>query len=214
MTELTLAEEVMLIALDDETGAGRSRPGLDLGVAGAVLMELTALGRLELGAGSTLELKDTSDTGVAHLDAELGKIAAEGGMKVAQALRKLRRSATEGAAESLVERGVLREEKARVLGVVPRRRYPEVDAAPEAEIRARLNAAVLDGAEPDERTAVLVSVLDAARLRRQAFPGADRAPVKKRMEELAEGQWVGTAVRKEVVRQIAIIAAATSGGAH
>ena len=51
-SELTLAEELILIALDDETGTLISLPpfALELGLASAVIGELTLKGRLDTDA--------------------------------------------------------------------------------------------------------------------------------------------------------------------
>nr|WP_308407093.1 GPP34 family phosphoprotein [Streptomyces sp. APSN-46.1] len=67
-------------------------------------------------------------------------------------LTKDQSKAIAAALESLCKRGVAVEEKHKALGVFPIRRYPEADGAVERELRERLRAVVLDGAEPDTRT--------------------------------------------------------------
>src|SRR4051794_20488345 len=42
MTDLLLAEELLLIALDDDSGANHAQVTLDAGLAGAVLLDLVA----------------------------------------------------------------------------------------------------------------------------------------------------------------------------
>ncbi|WP_119293708.1 GPP34 family phosphoprotein [Streptomyces sp. YIM 130001] len=213
MTKLTLPEEFMLIALDDESGGGKTRPGIDYAVAGMALVQLALDHRVEVREDDTVSVLDPAASGVPVLDSVLAKAAGErDGVKVKTLLRRCRRGAVDGTLESLVARGALKKRTSRVLGLLPLTRYPEADGSAEREVRERLSAVVLGGAEPDERTAALVSVLHAARLRGKAFPDADRKQVNKRMDEVSEGQWIEPVVRQAVRRTRAAIIAASSGG--
>ncbi|AXK31446.1 GPP34 family phosphoprotein [Streptomyces armeniacus] len=214
MTRLTLPEELMLIALDDETGGGKLRPGVDYAVAGMALVELSLQGRVDVSEDDRVSVLDSNPVGVSYLDAELAKIVEKSeGSKVGTVLRRSHMSAINGAVDSLVERGVLEKKTKRVLGLLPISRYPEAEGAPELEIRKRIGDVVLEGGEPDERTAALIAVLHGAKLWGKAFPDADRKQVKKRMEEISEGSWVQGAVAHAVKRtRIAIAAAAAHGG--
>ncbi|WP_327350807.1 GOLPH3/VPS74 family protein [Streptomyces sp. NBC_01304] len=210
--KLTLPEELVLIAFDDQSGGGKARVGVDYAVAGLTLVELAVAGRVDVQEDDAVTVLDARPTGTAFVDAELAKIVEGDGASMGKLLRRAHRSALNGAVESLVARGVLKREKGRAFGVLPVTRFPQADAAPEREIRDRLSAAVLQGEEPDERTAALVAVLNGARLWGKAFPGQDRKQVKKRMDEISEGQWVGPVVRRAVRRTRAAILAASSGG--
>lgn len=194
MTELTLAEEFMLVVLDDEDGGGKHGFRVHFAVAGAVLAELVLAGRVEL-ADDTLRALDPTPTGTPHLDAALAKIAADPGIKASRVLHGHGNAAVDGVTADLVERGVLREEKKRKLGVVPVRSFPTVDGSAEERVRARLTEVALAGAQPDGRTAALIALLVPLRLWNKAFPdGAGQA--KPRLKEIAEGSAVHPSVRR------------------
>lgn len=137
-------------------------------------------------------------------------------MKVGKALRRTYRSAPNAAIAALIERGILQQETKRILGVVQIRRYPEAEATAETGLRSRLADVVLNGHQPDARTAALISILHAAKLWGKGFPDSDRRTVKTRMAEISEGQPVSPSVRKAILRTqgaiIAMTAAAASGG--
>lgn len=207
---LTVAEEVVLIALDEDTGGGRTRLGLDWAVAGAVVVELALTERIAVGDDDVVTVVDPAPTGVGYLDAVLAEAGSQ--VKVSTLLRRTRSGAPGRTIAALVERGVLRRRRTRLLGLVPAHRFPTDDASPGSEIRTRLADAVLDGHEPDERTAALIGVLHAARLWRRALPAGRRRQVRTRMGDIAKGQAVGPAVRKAIARTKGAIAAMAASG--
>lgn len=85
-----------------------------------------------------------------------------------------------------------------MLGMFPVRRYPEADGTFERELRARLAAVVLDGEEPDTRTAGLIALIHSAKLHALAFPDRPRKEVAARMAEIADGQWAAESVRTAI----------------
>lgn len=189
----------MLLSLDDDSGAAKERGNVGWAAGGGVLVELTLTGRIDI-EDDRVTVRDAQPTGVPYLDEHLAHIKEHGrSWKVQDCLRAVAKEAAAGATQALVDRGVLREEKKRVLGLFPTRRYPEVDGAGEEEVRHRLDRVVIDGADPDERTAALVALLHGARLRGLAFPQREgRKQIEARMAEIAEGQWVQPAVRRAI----------------
>jgi hypothetical protein len=216
MTRLTLAEEVMLLSLDDDSGAAKERAGAHWALAGAALVELVLAGRVEV-EDDRAKVVDASPLGVPHLDTALASIAEKGPeLKVKRALERAK-CVHDRTTESLISRGLVREEKKKVLGLFPVTRYPEADGAAETELRERLASVVLRGADPDERTASLVALIRGAKLGKLAFPGEDRRQVDTRMEEIAKGQWVQPAVRRAIDQAeaiiIAVVVTTTAGAA-
>ncbi|MGW6918645.1 GOLPH3/VPS74 family protein [Kitasatospora sp. NPDC054939] len=211
---VTLSEEIMLLSLDDENGQAKDRWTIGWIVSGGLLLELALAERIRVADGR-LEVADAAPTGSALLDGCLERLAAWIGTTrsatVANWLRKDQGKAVETTLASLCARGIVVEERNRVLGLFPVRRYPEADGAVERELRGRLAAAVLEGAEPDDRTRGLIALLHGARLRRLAFPGLPRTQVEPRMAAIAEGEWAGEAVRDAIrTTQAAVLAAATT----
>ncbi|RSS34087.1 GPP34 family phosphoprotein [Streptomyces sp. WAC08241] len=199
---VTLAEEIVLLSLDDESGAAKEKQSAAWAVAGGILLDLVLAGRVTVDGGR-LRVADETPTGVPLLDERLRRIAEWAGRrsgtpKVTEWLTKDCRKAARAATDSLRGRGLVRAERRRVLGIFPVTRYPEADGSVERELRDRLRAVVLGGAAPDPRTAGLVALVHGAKLHRLAFPDVPRKEVAPRLAEIAAGQWVAEDVRRAI----------------
>src|SRR5690348_10598141 len=71
-----LADDFLLLALDDQGTNLVGDPGLDYGLAGAVLLDLMLAGRLVLADGQVV-VADPTPVGEPIADAALDRIAAE-----------------------------------------------------------------------------------------------------------------------------------------
>ncbi|MEU1877606.1 GPP34 family phosphoprotein, partial [Streptosporangium sp. NPDC020072] len=205
----TIAEEILLLAYDEAEGRLlTSSIELDAALGGSLLAELAVNGRIDL-ADRKVTVLDPTPLGERELDATLALIAAETRRRKADWwVRKLYSSGVRKRLLSgLAERGVLDERRHKVLGLFPSTRYPERDPRIEREIRQRIGD-VLTGAEPDERSAVLIAVLHAAKIDRKAFPGADKARIK----EITEGRWAADAVARSIAAVNAAVVGAGVGG--
>lgn len=209
----TLGEEIMLLSLDDESGAAKDRQSAGWAVAGGILLDLVMAGRVSVDDGR-VRVTDQAPTGVALLDGRLEQLAAWAGRrsrppKVTDWLTKDHSKAVTATIESLRERGLVAQEQHKVLGLFPVKRYPEADGAAERELRERLAAVVLEGGAPDDRTEGLVALIHSAKLHRLAFPGVPRKELSARMSEISEGQWAGESVRKAIRDMQAAMVAVT-----
>ncbi|MFJ8335931.1 GPP34 family phosphoprotein [Streptomyces sp. NPDC094437] len=194
----TLGEQLLLLSLDDESGAAKESAKVALAISAAALVECALADRIEVTDGR-VTVVDATPIGEPALDAALALIVGKERPSSAKDwINRLKRDAMAEANAGLIAKGLVREEKKKVLGLIPVRRYPEADGSVEVAVRRRLDAAVLEGATPDERTGVLVALLHGAKLHRLAFPDADARRVAAAMETLAQGQWAATAVRQVV----------------
>jgi hypothetical protein len=187
VTSIALAEELLLLGYDDESGkATVSRIGLDLGMAAAVMIELALAGRIKLGEGRTVAVIDQTPTGHPIADGVLTRIANDSPHTVASWVQRLRHGLRDGVLADLCSRGVVRELDETALGFITLHRYPVVDRKPEAEVRARLTAAISGDKPPDERTAALAALIVAVRMEPTLRLSAqDQATAHQRMEEIA-----------------------------
>jgi hypothetical protein len=211
---MLLAEELLLLALDDRTG--RITVGeIDKGLAGAVLLELALLDRVRVaGKGETVRagrLVLQPGPALEHpvLAGGLATVEGREGRKPEQVIDALGKGLRDRLADGLVDAGVLRREKHRVLGVFPARRLPAQDVAHEATVREQIRAA-LDGATPGERTAALIALLSALNAVTTVFDVPDKRAARRRAREIAEGQWAAAAVRKAVEAVYAATTAAVA----
>lgn len=209
---VTLAEEIMLLSLDDESGAAKERTAAAWAVAGGILLDLALAGRVSV-ADKALRTVDPTPTGVPLLDGRLRTItdwsAKRRSAKVTAWLTKDRSKAPRATLDSLVSRGLVTEQRHHALGLFPVRRYPEADASVERELRGRLSGAVLGDGRPDDRTAGLIALLHGAKLHRIAFPDVPPKTVEDRMAKIADGQWAGEGVREAIRNMQAAMVAAT-----
>lgn len=208
--DVTLAEELLLIAYNDETGkASTGSAELDCGLAGAVLLYLALAGRIDVVDGRVTVL-DAAASGEPVNDSVLERIARDGkARKPEWWVGKLRSKVRSGVLARLTERGVLRPERHKLMGMLPVQRYPGLDSGVKSAARTRLDRAVVNGVEPDTRTAALASLLHACGLAKRTFPELDRRRLKARMKEINEGQWASAAVRKAIQSIQAAVAAST-----
>ncbi|MFC8269740.1 GPP34 family phosphoprotein [Streptomyces cinereoruber] len=199
---VTLAEEIMLLSLDDASGAAKEKQSAAWAVAGGILLDLVLAGRVAVDGGR-LRVADRTPTDVPLLDERLRLIAGWAGRrsrapKTTEWLTKDCAKAVKATTESLHGRGLVRAEQRRVMGLFPVTRYPEADGSVERELRDRLRAVVLDGAEPDTLTAGLLALVHGAKLHRVAFPDVPRKEIAPRLEEITAGQWAAEDVRRAI----------------
>jgi hypothetical protein len=129
-------------------------------------------------------------------------------------LRPLRQRLARG----LVQRGILSEEHAKALGILPQTRFPTIDAAPERELRGRLQEVLVAGREPTEEEALLIGLLEPLELIASVVPHDQRKTARQRAKAVAEQGLAGTAVRDAVravqVALFAVIGGGGAGGGH
>lgn len=199
-----LAEDLLLLALDDESGKavldGITLPRV---LAGGVLLELASEGVVVLDADGARGKKGRLVVGGSVPDDPLladaaARLAAGRPMKPEAAIEKLAKNIRDAVLERIVDNGWVREERGKVLGLFPTRRWPAVDESHERQVRAELRAVLVDGLTPSPRTAALISLLSAAKLAPAIAPDADKKQITKRAKDIAQGEWASAAVRKAV----------------
>lgn len=203
---LPLTQELLLIALDEETGKRKRTDTLDYGLAGAALTELVLLRRVDI-IDKKVQVIDPSPTGDPVIDGILAELAQKP-RSAKSFINKFRSGMSRKVGEQLAAANIVTQEHSKFLGLFPNDKFVERNGIPEREIRARLDSVVLQGAEPDERTGALATLIDATQLTKQAFPDVPKREIKPRLKELSESAWASDAVRRAIQdMQAAIITA-------
>ncbi|MPY79019.1 MAG: GPP34 family phosphoprotein [Actinophytocola sp.] len=205
---MLLAEDLLLLSYDDDTGRKSGVGNLDYALAGAVLIELAERGRLDVTEKGRLTLTDDAPTGETVLDDWLGKAAKYEGKKPKDAVPSLSSGLADRLFAMLAERGILREEKGKVLGIFPTTRWPAQDTSHELALRERLRAVLVDGADPDERTAPLIALLSAVDAVGEVVDKHERKDAKQRAAQIAEGNWASAETKKAVEELTAAVVVA------
>lgn len=196
---MSLAEQLLLVALDDEKGADTANwgGGVEAGLAGALLLELAAAGCVTdeqgklVAAGGDPPADPLAAAALEVIRNDRKRRDAKAWIgRLPTALKPLRGRV----ADELVRRGVLERESHRRLGLFERTRYPARDPEPERQLRARLTDVLVTGRDPTRDEAMLVSLLHAYDLVKRVVPKDDRGAARKRAKELAKGELIGAAV--------------------
>jgi len=196
---LTFIEEIVLLALDDETGALLPMPPLAFryALAGAAICDLALLNRIDTDPDKLVVLSK-EPTGDPLLDEVLTAILSVGStLRVSgwlNVLSEISKNLESAALDRLVARGILRREEKKILWVFGVRRYPTVDNQERTEVRTRLANLILGDDLPDPRDAILISLLCASHLADKIFAGREFKMRSERMATLAKMDLVGREV--------------------
>ena len=192
------------MALDDKTGKLHPLPerALDLALAGALLMELRLMGRIDRSENQ-LNVVSREDTGDALMNEMLQKLdrkdepltiqAAIG--SVAHDSARIR-SAT---FQSLIAKGILKEECSRFFFIFKERCYPVIDATQEKEVKARIRDVVLSNQqELSRKDASLICLMYACDLSHTVFTPEELEELRPRIKELSQQSVIGTELSRAI----------------
>lgn len=201
-----MAEDLLLLLLDDESGRMTRAMFLEAGLGGALLVELALGGFIEVRARDRWWAKAVVRR-AGHGEPEdpaLGDALSrveERERRAQDLVPWLGKGLREPLLERLASSGVLRRQDDKVLGLFPRPCWFVVDSARERELRRALGDVLLRGAEADPRTAGLVAVLSALDLAHGIVDreGASSREVRARAKQVAEGAWATQGVKDAVV---------------
>jgi golgi phosphoprotein 3 len=205
LRSLSLAEEILLLALRDREGTWVACGHLSHALGGAMLAELLLAGRIRQGEKDRkrrVEILDARPVGDLLLDEGLHLMAsARRPASLATWVDRLGRLSRlkHRIAEGLCQRGVLRLGQKEILLLFRKRIYPEVDPQPERELRDRLGAVLAAGTrEVELRTRLLVSLLNGARLLGLAVSRKELKSCRNQIKALVAGEPLGQAVAEAV----------------
>jgi hypothetical protein len=211
----TLAEDLLLLLLDPRHGAvaGEGMPLFHV-LAGGVLVELALREDVTIDDRTTWSGRRVRATGteppadpllrstwdrVADRPVDVHQLVAETGPRLRAPVL-----------DRLVERGDVLRERRRLLGVLPSTALRPGGTGRREAVLAPVRAALVDGADPDTRTAALAGLLSASgslpQLHREIpWSGA----VHDRGKELERGAWGAEAAAEAVRRTVAALVAST-----
>jgi hypothetical protein len=218
---MLIAEDLLLLLYDDESGKPiTGAPGLDYALAGAVLIELSVLGKLGIAAEGEevkhggLKVLDATPTGDAILDERLAYVVSKPGKRPSDQIVRLSKKLRDQLLARLADRGVLAADEGRVLGIFPVTRWPAKDARHEAEVHSMLEGVLKVGTSPDQRTGALIALLSALNVvPKVVTDSVDKKALKRRAKEIAGSDWAADAVKKAVADMQAAVTTAVVASA-
>ena len=209
-----IAEDLLLLLLDDESGALSHSDKIQPLLGGALLLELALAERIEVAE----KTGRWSSSKVAVLDgaaleepllAEAIDTIAEKPRSAQDLVNLLGKGTKDVLLERLAGRGLVRPVKDKVLGLFPRTTWPATDRTHEAAVRERLQGALVHGLTPDIRTSALIALLSSVDHAHKVVDRGDlpAKEVRRRAKEIADGAWAATAVQDAVeAAQAALVA--------
>lgn len=218
---LSLPEELLLLALKEESGAIHWKAGYyAYALSAGILSELLLADRIApTGEKDQLEIITTATTGYPILDDALEKIASSGKAKTVQTwVQELAQlpQLTQRVAQTLCDRGIVSFEESRILYIFPKRRYRELDPRPEQQLIQRLRNAIFGNQHQlDERTAILIAIAYHTNLLAIPFERRELKAQKEWIESISNGHGIAASTKKaiEAVQAATMIAISAANSA-
>lgn len=194
---LTLQEELMLLALDDNAGKivePAQRP-LKLGLVSAVLTELTLSGKLRVDEAGHVTAASAAPAGDALMDEVLDRIRKTAPPRTApawlQTLPNSLRDVEARVVQKLVQRGAIQQKEERKFIFMKVTSFPQNNAGFEQNTRRRLRDVVINNAQPDDRSMALIGLVKMCNLVEAAFPYTEWNQARQRIDQLTSPQFAG-----------------------
>jgi golgi phosphoprotein 3 len=207
--QLTLADEIVVLMLRDDTGEIRAEctKVANVAIAGGILMELSLLGRIDTDLRS-LFMVDRSPVDDDLLDPALQEIAAETEKQPsAWWIERLgRRGLLPNVLERLVQAGILRMENRRYLWVFSRRAYPQNTGREDREAKERIVSMIYGGDLPTPRDTLLLGLAESSGVLNSMLTPEEMRKTANRIAEIVALEEIGRSVRavaSEVRRALA-----------
>jgi len=215
MDDTLIAEDLLLLLLDDESGKLQGTSFIEIALGGALLLELSTRGAVALTDKQTFRQQKVLAIDVPLLPPLLADALADIDDKERTAISvisRLGRHRKPVLLERLEARGILRSKNDKVVGLFPRTRWPAEDSRHEDEVRRKIRQALIAQHPGDERTGALLSLLSAMGIASKVIEidGISKRDLNKRAKVISEGTWASEAVRDAVAASQAAILAAVS----
>ena len=207
---LNLMEELLLLALDDEKGKiiSSSSCALPYGLRGALLLELFIAGKIDI-VDKKIVVINRNNTGNEVLDNALNIINTYHKQKTVKfwitkltsKMKELRKDLLNG----LITKGILEQQDKKVLWVIPATRYPTKNPVIENRVRKRIIGIVLQDEELDERSSMLISLINACELIKEVFPKDNLKDANKKIKNIIQDEKVGKAITSQISDEIMLM---------
>lgn len=210
---LSLAEDLILLALDDETGTFFRLTDINFSLAlvGALFMDLAIRGRIDIDA-QNLFVVSREETGDPLLDKTLQLISSpECSCNTTDLIRNVY-NAIPGLKDSLLQslfaKGIVEQKEEKILWLFNHRRYPVINDTEEQEVLSRIRSSVLQERNPDSRDIVLIALLGVCDLLEKIFTREELNTHRERIEFLKSMDLISHAVNK-IIAEIQMMIASS-----
>lgn len=199
---LTLSEELMLLAVNDDKGHFILSATSDLpyGIAASLVLELSYREIITINEKGIVELKKDTKTDIDFLDFAINLIRRTKKLKDCEFwIRSFAleyKVFKEQIIENLVLKGILKRKAKKFLFLIDFNKYPTLNPAPELETRDKIHKVVLMGVKPDKVIYDLIVLLYCCNLVDEVFPKNLRKAANKFIKKLTEDSKLGKLILK------------------
>ena len=201
---LTIAEEILLLVLDEGTGKFQARlpvHSLRHAVSGALLMELALHDRIDTDLHQLFVISP-APLGEPVLDRALARIVEQPGNQptghwvgvFAEEYDSLQPQLL----DRLVQRGILARREDRLLWVFGSRRYPVVEGRPLRDVKRRMMEVLMSAVIPDPRDVVIICLADACALWRSLIHPRELPGLGPRIAQIVKLDLIGQSVTRTI----------------
>ncbi|GAA4826538.1 GOLPH3/VPS74 family protein [Algivirga pacifica] len=188
--KLTLIDQLVLLALDDEKGTFVSESyEMNYGIAAAILLELTLAEKIQIHE-KRIQVLNKEAVANPILNRYLEEILdTRKEHTVTHWLERFAEKASlikEDTLQHLVEQKILQKKEGTFLFIFHYDKYPTVDPQPENQLRKRLEGIVLYRQTPEAEELMLLSLINACQLEKEVFGKEDQKAAKSKIEQLIE----------------------------
>ena len=144
-----IAEDLLLLLLDDEKGSLAASDKVDAALGGAVLAELALTGAVTVDERTSRwvapKVRATEHAPEDRVLIDAQATVAEKDRSAQDLVTKIGKGLKDDLADRLAERGILERRRDRVLGLLPRTRWPALDTTHEDAVRRALTDCLVQG---------------------------------------------------------------------
>ena len=191
----SLGEDIVLLAVKPDGHLG-AWDKLRFALAGSELVRLAAARRVEV-VDKRIVLLDSGPVGDPFLDAALAEIGRSKRPPRATdwVTRHGRQRLVDEYLAHLIQIGVIRAERRKVLGLFTATRWYVMDISRQASVRSRLDEIARGSGPVDSAQAAFGGLVHAVQLDAVLYPGRDGKPMRQRLKEIARRDATASAVR-------------------
>jgi len=198
---LNCAEELIILAIDDQTNSFYRITNININVAliGALLMDLALRKRIDVGLEGIYVLS-TEPTNDKFLDTILENLVeTEAGNQPAILVGQLYNSMLhlkDKLLQSLEEKGIIKVSQCKVLWLFKKRRYPVIDQKEEEEVLSRIRKTILTDVKPEPGDMALLALLQICGLMDKIFTKEELEQRSARLKLLNNMDLISPAVKR------------------
>ena len=200
---LNFTEEIMLLLLDDESGAFLpvSSTAIQCAIAGAVLMDLAWQDRIDTDM-RTLFLINPAPVDNEMSSFVLAQIASEEIHDTRYWIERIAEhhadEIQQAALDRLVEIGILQQNEGRFLWMFRSRRYPMIDGKAEKEVKMRIMEVLFGNDIPDPHDVALICLVDVCGIFGQMLSMEEVERVRERIDTVRKLDLIGQETARTV----------------